>query len=613
MVGLKGSSKEAAMTPRTVLDLYRHDVETPRRRHYTHHTLSGSKSLSTEGFFSTTAALAQALSERGVGHGDRVMILMENRPEWHIADLATLSLGAADVPVYPTLTPEQIAFQAKDSGAKVAIVENRVQMEKFLTIQDRCPDLQLLIQVENNRDHGTTSWEDCITSGNTRKAARDFWDRAAAINPRDLMTLIYTSGTTGEPKGVALTHENLIENVIHSANRIPVSRNDLALEFLPLSHVLERMVSYIYMWKATSKAYCSVYDVGDLIADIKPTLFVGVPRFFEKVQQKIINSVAGASPLKRALFHRALDIGRDTSRLRLRGKEPKGIYARRHDLADRWVLSKVREGLGGRVRFAISGGAELPMHVGEFFHALGIPVMEGYGLTETSPVIAVNGAGAGQSRLGTVGKALHNLEVRIASDGELMVKGPSVMQGYWNKDRQTSEVFDSEGFFHTGDIAEIDDDGFILIIDRKKDLIVTAGGKNIAPQPIESRAKQSPFVEAMVLIGDRRPFLVALISPALEELAGWAEANNLKFSASQGLVAHPEIVQLFEDIVERQNAALARFEQIKKFRILPEPLSIESGHLTPTLKVKRRIIEADFKGLIEGMYSEDSGRQRPST
>ena len=601
------------MTPHTVLDLYRHDVEAPRRRHYTHYTLSGSRSLSTEAFFTSTAALAQALSERGIARGDRVMILMENRPEWHIADLATLSLGAADVPVYPTLTPEQIAYQARDSAAKVAIVENHAQMEKFLEIKNRCPDLELLIQIENNRDHGVVSWDDCITSGNTRKAAESFWDRAASIRPQDLMTLIYTSGTTGEPKGVALSHRNLIENVLHSANRIPVSRNDLALEFLPLCHVLERMVSYIYMWRATSKAYCSVSDVGDLIADIKPTLFVGVPRFFEKVQQKIINSVAGTSPLKRALFHRALDIGRDTSRLRIRGKEPKGILARRHDLAERFVLSKVREGLGGRVRFAISGGAELPMHVGEFFHALGIPVMEGYGLTETSPVIAVNGAGLGQLRLGTVGKALDNLEVKIESDGELCVKGPSVMEGYWNKTRQTTEVFDADGFFHTGDIAEIDDDGFILIIDRKKDLIVTAGGKNITPQPIESRAKRSPFVEAMVLIGDRRPFLVALISPAFEELTRWAEANNLQFPSSQELVKHSEVVQLYEDFIERQNAALARFEQIKKFQILPEPLSIESGHLTPTLKVKRRVVEADFKGLIEGMYERPTSNVQRST
>ncbi len=592
------------MTLRTVLDLYRHDFEAPRRRHYSHHTPSGSRSLSTEAFFANTAAIAEGLSERGVGHGDRVMILMDNRPEWHMLDLAVLSLGAADVPVYATLTPEQIAYQACDSGSKVAVVDSRAQMEKFLTVKDRCPSLKLLIQLEGEREHGVASWDDCITSGSTRKAAEKFWDRAATLKPQDLMTLIYTSGTTGEPKGVALSHENLIQNVLHSADRIPVTRNDLALEFLPLCNVFERMVGYIYMWRTTSKAYCSVDDVGDLIADIKPTLFAGVPRFFEKVQQEILDSVAGAGPLKRAIFHRALDIGRDTSRLRIRGKEPSGIFALRHDLADRMVLSKIREGLGGRIRYAISGGAELPMHVSEFFHALGIRVMEGYGLTETSPVIAVNGAQKGHLRLGTVGKALDNLDVKIARDGELCVKGPSVMQGYWNKPRQTAEAFDTDGFFRTGDIVEIDDDGFIMIVDRKKDLIVTTGGKNVAPQPIEGHIKQSPFVEAVVVFGDRKPFLVALFSPAFEELTRWAETNRLQYSDREGLIAHPEVVQLFDDIVERQNAVLARYEQIKKFRILPEPLSIEGGHLTPTLKVKRRVVEADFKGLIEGMYGQ---------
>jgi long-chain acyl-CoA synthetase len=416
------------------------------------------------------------------------------------------------------------------------------------------------------------------------------------------MTLIYTSGTTGEPKGVALSHRNLVENVVHAADRIPVTRNDLALEFLPLCHVLERMVGYIYMWRATSRAYCSVHDVGDLIADIKPTLFAGVPRFFEKVQQKIMESVQDSGPLKRAIFYRGIDIGLETSRLRIRGKEPSGIYARRHALADKFVLSKVREGLGGRIRYAISGGAELPMHVAEFFHALGIQVMEGYGLTETSPVIAVNGAGPRQLRLGTVGRALDNLEINIATDGELCVKGPSVMTGYWNKPRRTAEVFDSDGFFHTGDIAEIDDDGFIMIVGRKKDLIVTAGGKNVAPQPIESRLKRSPFIETAVLIGDRRPFLIALFSPAFDELERWAKANKLVFADRQALITHPETTQLFDDIVERQNASLARYERIKNFKILPDNLSIEDGSLTPTLKVKRRVIEENFAELIEAMY-----------
>ena len=592
------------MTCRTVLDFYRNDIDAPRRRHYSHHTHAGSRGLSTEKFFASTSALAQALSDHGVTHGDRVILLMDNRPEWHMTDLAVLSLGAADVPLYGTLTPGQIAYQAGDSGARVAIVENHAQMAKFLEIRDRCPDLELLIQLEGDHEHGVASWDDVVGSGRTRKSENLFWDRAARVRPDDLMTLIYTSGTTGEPKGVALTHDNLVQNVLFSADRIPVTRNDLALEFLPLCHVLERMIGYIYMWRATSKAYCSVYDVGELIADIKPTLFAGVPRFFEKVLQKVFDRVAEAGPLKRALFRRAIDIGKETAHARIRGAKLSAIRTRRYELADRLVLSKVREGLGGRVRYAISGGAELPMHVAEFFHALGVPVMEGYGLTETSPVIAVNGAGPGELRLGTVGRPLKNLEVRLASDGELCVRGPSVMKGYWNRPEATAEVFDDEGFFHTGDIAEIDDDGFVLIVDRKKDLIITAGGKNVAPQPIESRFTRSPLIENIVLIGDGRPFLVALIVPAFEELVRWAEDAGLETTDPEELTALPDVVRLFGDIVEGENGVLARFEQVKAFRLLSRPLSVETGELTPTLKVKRRVIERRFAALIDAMYEQ---------
>ncbi len=589
---------------KNILDLYRHDTEKPRSRHYVHYRSDGRSTFSTEDFFQQTAALAQALADHGIGKGDRVMLASGNRPEWHIADLAILDTGAADVPVYQTLTPEQIAYQAKDSGARIAIVENSEQMEKFLEVRDRCPDLEMLIQIEEDGETGVTSWDDMLTAGSLRKAEAGFWDRAKKIKPDDLMTLIYTSGTTGEPKGVMLSHDNLIQNVLFAADRIPVTRQDLALEFLPLCHVLERMIGYIYMWRSTFRAYCSVYEVGELVASIRPTLFAGVPRFYEKVQQKIMTKVAGASSTKRSLFLWALNVGREVSRRRIGGAPIGSFLEARYKLADKLVLSKVREGLGGRLRYAISGGAELPMHVNEFFHALDLQVMEGYGLTETSPVIAVNGAGPGELRLGTVGKPLQNLDLKIAEDGELCVRGPSVMKGYWNKPEATAEVFDKDGYFHTGDIADIDDGGFVLIVDRKKDLIVTAGGKNVAPQPIESHIKKSPFIEAVVLIGDRKPYIVALISPAVEEVERWAEEHQIEADNLALLLEHPEIRQLFEDAVEKANASLARYEQIKKFHVLDEVLSIESGHLTPTLKVKRRVVEKDYAGLIESMYSE---------
>ncbi len=590
------------MDDRTILDLYRHEVDAPRPKHYTHVYPGGQRSLSTEEFFLRTSALAEALDKLGVGRGDRVMLLSENRPEWHMVDLAVLDLGALDVPIYGTLTPQQIAYQANDSGAKVAVVENAEQMAKFLAIQGDSG--RHLIQIEGECAAGVQSLDELISSGDVGGAGDRFWDRAKTLDERDGMTIIYTSGTTGDPKGVLLSHENLVQNLLAAAYRIPVGRDDMALEFLPLCHVLERMVGYIYMWRATSKSYCSVYHVGDLMAEVAPTLFVGVPRFYEKVQQKILDNVATMPAFRRGIFNWALRIGREASHHRLAGKKMGRGLAARFQIADRLALSKVRQKLGGQIRYCLSGGAELPLHVGDFFHALGVYVVEGYGLTETSPVIAVNGANPGELRLGTVGKPLRNLAIRLAEDGELEVKGPNVMKGYWNKPEHTAAVFTEDGFFRTGDVAELDDDGFLLIVDRKKDIIVTAGGKNIAPQPVESQLKGSPLVDAAVLIGDRRPFIVALISPSFEDLERWAAEQGVKYDDHNQLTAHPKTQELFAEVVAAVNASLARFEQIKAFRLLPMTLSIEGGQLTPTLKVKRRVVEQQHTDLIAEMYGE---------
>lgn len=594
------------MAERTILDLYRHDVESPRAAHYRHVTTSGERTLSTEEFFRTTSAIAEGLVRLGVGAGDRVMLLSDNRPEWHMVDLACQDLGAVDVPVYGTLTPEQILYQANDSGAVAAVVDSPQQMEKFLAIRGQCPGLKHLVQMDGTPTEGVLSLSDVIAAGDTGGAGERFWNRAAEVREEQLATIIYTSGTTGEPKGVMLTHRNLVQNVLAAGTRAPIGREDLALEFLPLCHVLERMVSYILMWRATSKAYCSIYEVGELIQGIAPTIFTAVPRFYEKIHQAVLHKASQAPAAKRAMFDWALKVGRKAAIMRLAGREPSGLFAQQFALADRAVLSKVRQALGGRVRYCISGGAELPLHVAEFLHGVGVFVVEGYGLTETSPVIAVNGVRPGEIRLGTVGKPLENLEIKIAEDGELLVKGPSVMQGYWNKPEQTAEAFDEEGFFHTGDIAELDDDGFLLIVDRKKDLIVTAGGKNIAPQPIENRLKQSPLVDSAVLIGDGRPYIVALISPEMEALAARARQDGITFADPIELIGHPKVLQLYEDLVASVNGGLARYEQIKKFRLLPKPLSVEGGQLTPTLKVKRRVIEAQFAELIEDLYAEGS-------
>jgi long-chain acyl-CoA synthetase len=591
------------MSEKTVLDLYRNDFDNPREQHYFHFFPGGKKVLSTEQFFAKASGLATGLEKLGIKRGERVMLLSDNRPEWHITDLGVVDLGAVDVPIYGTLNPSQIAYQAKDSGAVAAVVESAEQMAKLLEIKDDCPALKHLIQIEGRAEEGVLSIDEVIDSGSTGDSQDLFWQRAGKINEEDLLTLIYTSGTTGNPKGVILTHRNLVQNVIPSCARAPVNRDDFALEFLPLCHVFERMVGYIYMSMATTKAYCSVYHVGDMLADIRPTVFAGVPRFYEKVFDKIQGKVATASGLRQALFNWSQKIGGQVAPLRLKGQEPSGLLALKYRLADR-ILSKVRDGLGGRIRFCISGGAPLPLFVNEFFHSIGVWLLEGYGLTETSPVIAVNGAAPGKTRLGTVGQALENVEVRIAEDGELLARGPNISQGYWNLEDKTEEAYDSDGFFHTGDIAEIDKDGFVSITDRKKDLIVTAGGKNVAPQPIENELKRSSFIDNAILIGDRRPYIIALISPNTEELEAWAGKQGLEYDTIEQLTRQPKVIDLYREVVDSTSAGLARYEQIKKFAVLPLMLSIEGGHLTPTLKVKRRVVEKDYAKLVESLYAE---------
>ncbi len=587
------------MSARTVLDLYRHETEAPRDEHYFHYTLDGHTTLSTSEFLARTAGLAAGLEKSGIGRGDRVMLLTDNRPEWHMVDLAVMDLGAADVPIYGTLTPAQVAYQVKDSGSIAAVVENADQMAKFLEIRDECPGLRHLIQIEGPCAPGVRPLTEVIDSGRSGESEDLFWQRADRVKSEDVLTLIYTSGTTGNPKGVTLTHDNLVANVLPSAERAMIDPKDFCLEFLPLCHVFERMLGYLYMYRSVTKAYCSVYHVGDLLTTIQPTVFASVPRIYEKVYDKVMDKVNNAPAIRRALFNWALETGRKGYPRQLAGQPPAGLSMK---LADKIVLSKVREALGGRLRFCVSGGAPLPLFINEFFHSIGIRILEGYGLTETSPVVAVNGLTAGETKLGTVGRAISNVEVKIADDGELCVKGPSVMKGYWNLPEKTAEVFDGDGFFLTGDIAEIDDEGFIRITDRKKDIIVTAGGKNIAPQPIEAELKRSTLVDNAVIIGDRRPYLVALISPSVEGLEKWAAHEGISYGSIGELTANPRVLAIIDDVVKTTNADLASYEQIKKHTVLPLMLSIDDGTLTPTLKVKRRVVEKQYTDLIEGLY-----------
>jgi long-chain acyl-CoA synthetase len=590
------------MSEKTILDLYRHDAAMGRTRHYVHHTPDGERALGTDDFLELTARLAAWLAGRGIGKGDRVMLLSNNRPEWHIVDLAVLSLRAVDVPVYATLTPAQIEYQANDSGARIAVAEDAEQMAKFLEIRDACPGIETLLQIEGEPAEGVIAMDGILAGGGEEGTVEGFWERAAQVQADDLATIVYTSGTTGNPKGVMLTHGNFVSNVLAAIERAPIGPGDHVLEFLPLSHVLERCVAYAYMLRGCTRAYCAPQHVGDLLATVAPTAFVSVPRLYEKIHATIMGKVEKAPALRRKLFHWAVERGRRASACRLAGRDRGLLLSISHGLADRIVLSKIRQALGGRVRYSLSGGAPLPVHLATFFHALGMPVHEGYGLTETSPAITVSGYDPGWTRLGSVGRPLDNLEIKLDDDGELLVRGPSVMQGYWNKPEQTAEVFDEEGFFRTGDIARIDEDGFVYITDRKKDLIVTAGGKNVAPQPIEGEIARSRFVDNVVLIGDGRPYIVALVSPMLEELQTWARDRGIAHDDEARLLAADEVERLFDRRIARVNSNLAPYEQIKKFRVLPMQLTVDNGYLTPTMKVKRRVIARDYAKLIKEMY-----------
>ena len=593
------------MSERSIIEIFQRDVAVEKDRYCALYRPGEARWLSTCEMLEHTAALAQGLARLGVARGDRVMLMSENSPEWHMVDLAVLDLGAVDVPVYTTLTAAQIAFQVRDSGSRVAVADTPEHAAMLMGVRRDCPGLEHVVQIEGTAAAGVLSFEEVVASGASADAVSRFWERAKGIAPDDLATVIYTSGTTGEPKGVMLTHRNFIENSAAVSARTPVTGHELVLEFLPLCHVLERCAGYAYMRLSCPRAYCAARHVAELLPVIRPMYFCSVPRVFEKVRDAVLTKVDAASPARRRLFHWALAVGARVARARLAGQRPGVRTVLAHAVADRLVLSKVRAALGGRVAYALSGGAPLPVRVNEFFHALGIPLQEGYGLTETSPGIAVNGCLPGENRLGSVGRPLDNVEVRIADDGEILVRGASVTRGYWHREDATRDAFEPDGFFHTGDIGRFDSDGFLYITDRKKDLIVTAGGKNVAPQPIEELLKRSRFVDAAVLIGDGRPFIVALLSPDFAALRGWAAGQGIAEEEPAALAADDRVQALFREAVEAANAELARYEQIRRFRVLPVTLTIEGGQLTPTLKVRRRIVEREFAALVEEMYREE--------
>jgi long-chain acyl-CoA synthetase len=550
------------------------------------------------------ANLAAALQAMGLKKGDRAAILSENRPEWAIADYAVLCLGGADVPLYATLPPGQIAYILNDAGARIIFVSTRDQLAKILEIRADLPSLETIVAFDDpGHAEGVLRLAELETRGAERIAAGDFVglrELSAGIARDDLATLIYTSGTTGDPKGVMLSHYNIASNVAASEQHgvFEISPGHVALSFLPLSHSFERMLDYYYWFKGATIAYVDAVDkVGEAMTEVQPHVVAAAPRVFEKIYGRVM----GATGVKGKLVGWAKKVGEAAVEDRLSGRrpEPTGL---REKLADRLVFSKLRERTGARVLAFVSGSAPLSADIAKFFWAAGLPVYEGYGLTETSPVLSVNRPGA--VRLGSVGLPLPGTEIRIAPDGEILVRGPQVMQGYFGSPEATAEIFDEDGWLHTGDVGVIDEDGFLWITDRIKNIIVTAGGKNVAPAPIENAAALSPFVSQVVMIGDKRPFPSLLVVPDFEYLAGWAREQGIDAADTSVLVRDPRVHEAVERDTLARLASFARYEVPKKIALVPTEFTVETGEITPTLKVKRKVVENRYERLIEEIYSE---------
>jgi long-chain acyl-CoA synthetase len=567
------------------------------------------KPISAADFGFTVRALSLGLNSLGIQPGDRVAILSENRPEWAMADFATLCAGAWSVPIYPTLPANQIAPLLNDSGAKAIVCSTLEQLGKILTIRAQCGKLDHVILIEGNPpgEPGYMTFHAVVDRGRPtlEMSPNVFEQRVARVRPDDVATIIYTSGTTGEPKGTMLTHGNFVSNVLNACQVVPFLSEGCALSFLPLSHVFERMIDYSYFHKKLTVAYAeSIEKLGANLQEVKPVCFAAVPRIYEKVQARILANVEAGPGWKKKLFQWAVRVAAERLPYLEKGEALPAGLARKARIADALVFKKIRARLGGRFRFAVSGAAPLSRSLAEFFIGAGVQIYEGYGLTETSPVICVNGPG--RWRLGTVGRAIPGVEVKIAGDGEILTRGPHIMKGYFNKPQATAEAIDQEGWFHTGDIGQLDKDGYLSITDRKKDLIVLAGGKKAAPQPIENELKKSPFVSLPIVIGDRQKFLAALVVPDFEKLKEWAAAGG-KTVNWQHLDADPDVRRLFQREIDAYNADKPHHEQIRAFAVLSSDLTIEDGSITPTLKVKRRILESRYHDLIDGMYSAAAG------
>lgn len=588
------SERAIQMNIRTINEIFFQVVERDLSRAMLYKRGVAWRPISSKELYRNVLGTARALQSWGVGKADRVAILSENRPEWAIADFATMLLGAASVPVYPTLTAEQSGYMLADSGARVVFVSTENHLKKVLAVKDQT-SIERIVLMDRVLGADAISMAGLMSQGPSRRDPV-FDERAKSAAPDDLATVIYTSGTTGTPKGAMLTQENLASNLFHSLDFYGLGPGELSISFLPLSHITARHVDYAMFWHGVTVAYCPYIDeLMQALLEVKPTIFVAVPRVYEKIYNQVQGKIGFG--FKRKLYNWAMKVGERNREQVFAGKRPQDPM---WNLADMIMFHKVRKALGDNVKIFISGGAPLSREVIDWYGSIGIRIFEGYGLTETSPVIALNNPKA--YRPGSVGKPLSNLDVRIAEDGEILVKGPSIFKGYWNKQSETALAFEG-GCFHTGDIGRLDEDGFLYVTDRKKDLIKTSGGKFVAPQPIELSLKSNTLVAEAAIIGDRRKFPLVIIAPQFPVLEAWAKENGVEIKSREMLVEDPRVQELYKGIVAEVNNKLAQFEKLKKIIIVPDEFTMANGSLTPTLKLKRRVIEERYRQNIEGAYS----------
>ncbi len=594
----------------TLIDLFRHAVAREKSDLLNYKSDGEWREVSTRELDESVRCVSMGLYALGVRAGDHVGLLSENRIEWTIADLGVLNCGAADVPIYATQAPKQVAFILKDAGVEVLFISGQAQYDRVRDVLNNCPKLRIIVSFDSiDAPTGRVmSFEDLFNWGRAadQSEAELYETIRASVQPDSMATLIYTSGTTGDPKGVMLTHDNLVSNALTNYRIAQMKGGEVVLSFLPFSHVFERTTIYMYLYAGVSIYYAQSVDTVALdLAEARPNFMTSVPRLFEKIYARAMEKAEEGGKVKAAIARWAVNVAKEWAMVVATGNKPGALLNLKHSIADKLVFSKWRGAMGGRIRAMVSGGAPLPIDLGFIFYGAGLPIYQGYGLTESSPTITANHPDS--NRIGSVGKPIPGVTVKIAEDGEILCAGPNVMRGYYNRNEETAGALETDGegrvWLHTGDIGYLDSDGFLFITDRKKDLLKTSGGKYIAPQPIENAIKRSRYVNQVVVVGDQRKFPSALIVPQMDAVRAFADQNGIAYADLSELLKNPKIIRLIESEVDKLTGDLSHFEKIKAVLLLDREMTIESGELTPTLKVKRRVVVEKHKKLIDRLYA----------